>query len=303
VSLLVVGSIAYDSIETPYDKIDNALGGSAVYVSIAASYYSQPVSVVGVVGGDFKQEHIDILKNHNVDLGGLKIVKDAETFRWAGKYHDDMNNRDSLSTELNVFAEFNPVIPEQYRRSEYLLLGNIDPVLQLRVLDQLDNPAFIVLDTMDFWIKGKKTELMEVLKKVDMVIINDSEAKLLAEEPNLIKAAARIMQMGPKYLVIKKGEHGALLFNGDKIFSAAAYPLSEVFDPTGAGDTFAGGLVGYLHKTRDLSFENMKKAVISGSTMASFCVQKFSTKGLENLDAQQIDKRYNEFIELTKIND
>lgn len=302
-SLLVVGSIAYDSIETPTDKIENALGGSAVYVSIAASYYSSSVSVVGVVGGDFKQEHIDMLKGRGVDLGGLQIVENAETFRWAGRYHNDMNNRDSLSTELNVFADFNPVIPEQYRKAKYLLLGNIDPVLQMRVLDQMERPDFIVLDTMDFWINGKKAELLEVIKKVDMVIINDSEAKMLAGEPNLIKAAGLIMGMGLKHLVIKKGEHGALLFSGDKIFSAAAYPLTEVFDPTGAGDTFAGGLVGYLNKTRDLSFENLKKAVVNGSTMASFCVQKFSTKGLEDLNEMTIKNRYDEFISLTKIND
>lgn len=301
--LLVVGSIALDSVSTPFDSIDNALGGSAVYVSLAASYFSGPLYMVGVVGEDFSSEHIQMLESHNVDTDGLQIVKGAKTFRWAGKYHYDLNVRDTLLTELNVFETFNPVIPEKYRKARFVLLGNIDPLLQLRVLEQMESPKFVVCDTMNFWIEGKKAELLEVLKKVHVLIINDSEARLLSQEPNLIKAAKMIMQMGPKNLIIKKGEHGALLFSDDQIFSAPAYPLENIYDPTGAGDTFAGGFTGYIHKTQDLSFENLKRAVVYGSAMASFCVEKFSTKGIENLSYLRVHDRFREFLKLSNFND
>jgi len=303
VGLLVVGSIALDSVSTPFDRIDDALGGSAVYVSLAASYFSGPLFMVGVVGDDFNKEYIDLLEHHNVDLEGLQIVKGAKTFRWAGKYHYDLNVRDTLLTELNAFETFNPVIPEKYRKARFVLLGNIDPVLQLRVLEQMENPKFVVCDTMNFWIEGKRDELLEVLKKVNVLIINDSEARLLSKEPNLIRAAKIIMGMGPKFLIIKKGEHGALLFTEDTVFSAPAYPLENIYDPTGAGDTFAGGFIGYIHRTQDLSFENMKRAVVFGSSMASFCVEKFSTKGIEGLSYLQIQDRFRAFYKLSKFDD
>lgn len=301
--LLVVGSIALDSVETPFDRVDNALGGSAVYVSLAASYFSAPVYLVGVVGDDFDGEHVRMLENHNIDLEGLQIVEGDRTFRWAGKYHYDLNVRDTLLTELNVFEKFDPVIPENYRKARFVLLGNIDPVLQAKVLDQMENPKFVVCDTMNFWIEGKKKELLEVLKRVNVLIINDSEARLLSQEANLIKAAKIIRAMGPQYLIIKKGEHGALLFTDNTVFSAPAYPLENIYDPTGAGDTFAGGFIGYIHKTQDISVENMKRAVVFGSAMASFCVEKFSTKGLEDLSYLRIHDRFREFLKLSKFDD
>ncbi|HEX2961855.1 MAG TPA: PfkB family carbohydrate kinase [Ignavibacteriales bacterium] len=301
--LLIVGSIALDTVATPFDRIDDALGGSAVYVSLAASYFSGPVYMVGVVGEDFDKEHIKLLEDHNIDLEGLKVVEGGKTFRWSGKYHYDLNVRDTLLTELNVFASFDPEIPEKYRKSRFILLGNIDPELQLKVLDQMEKPGFVICDTMNFWIEGKKQELLKVLKKVDVLIINDSEARLLANEPNLIRAARMIRAMGPKYLIIKKGEHGALLFSENTVFSAPAYPLENIYDPTGAGDSFAGGFVGYLHKTQDISIENLKRAVVFGSAMASFCVEKFSTKGLENLTYLQVHDRFREFLKLSRVDD
>ncbi|MDP4172969.1 MAG: PfkB family carbohydrate kinase [Bacteroidota bacterium] len=301
--LLVVGSIALDTVETPFDRIDNALGGSAVYVSLAASYFSGPVYMVGVVGEDFGKEHIALLEDHHVDIEGLQVVNGAKTFRWSGKYHYDLNVRDTLITELNVFESFNPIIPDNYKKARFVLLGNIDPTLQLRVLEQMENPKFVVCDTMNFWIEGKKNELLEVLKKVTVLIINDSEARLLANEPNLIRAARLIRALGPKYLIIKKGEHGALLFGENIVFSAPAYPLENIYDPTGAGDTFAGGFIGYIHKTQDISIENLKRAVVFGSAMASFCVEKFSTKGLENLTYLQVHDRFREFLKLSKFDD
>lgn len=302
-SILIVGSVALDSVETPFDKIENALGGSATYFSLAASYFSGPVKLVGVVGEDFPDEHIKMLESHEVDLEGLQIVKGGKTFRWGGKYHYDLNNRDTLFTELNVFQDFNPILPDKYKKCSHVVLGNIQPELQLKVLKQLENPKFVVCDTMNFWIEGAKEKLLEVLKHVSVLIINDSEARLLTKEPNLIKAAAMIRELGPEYLVIKKGEHGALLFGDSTIFSAPAYPLENIYDPTGAGDTFAGGFSGYIHKTNDFSFENMKRAVIYGSTMASFCVENFSTKGLENLTSLEIHSRFLEFQEITKFED
>lgn len=300
--LLVVGSIGLDNIETPFDKIENALGGSTTYIALAASYFTGPVNIVGVVGNDFNREHIQMLESHNIDLEGLKIVEGAKTFRYGCRYHYDLNVRDSLFTHLNVFEKFDPLIPDNSKKCSCVVLGNIAPALQISVLNQLQNPKFIVCDTMNFWIDGTREDLLEVLKRVNMLIINDSEARLLSKEPNLIKAAHLIMDLGPKYLIIKKGEHGALLFGDDTIFSAPAYPMENIFDPTGAGDAFAGGLTGYLHKNRDFSFENLKRAVIYGSVMASFCVEKFSTKGLENLSFLEIHNRYLEFKELSAFN-
>ncbi len=301
--LLIVGSLGLDTVETPFDKVEDALGGSATYISIAASYFSSPVNMVGVVGSDFPKKYIDLMEEHGVDLEGLQIVEGGKTFRWGGKYHYDLNVRDTLFTDLNVFEKFDPVIPDNYKKAKYVCLGNIDPVLQSRVLDQLDNPQFVVCDTMNYWIEGMKDELIKLLKRVSVLIINDSEARLLSNEPNLIKAAKIIREMGPEILIIKKGEHGAMLFTNDTIFSAPAYPMESIFDPTGAGDTFAGGFTGYLHKTRDLSPENMKRAVVYGSSMASFCVEKFSTNGLEDLSYLRIQDRFREFMKLSRFDE
>ncbi len=301
--LLVVGSLGLDTVITPFDKIEEALGGSASYISLASSYFGGPIEFVGVVGSDFPKEYIKIIEDHNVDTEGLQIVEGGKTFRWTGKYHYDLNMRDTLLTELNVFEKFDPVIPEKFKKSKYVCLGNIDPVLQSRVLDQLEDPQFVVCDTMNFWIEGKKDDLLKLLKRVDVLIINDSEARLLAHEPNLIRAARMIRELGPKILIIKKGEHGALLFVDDIVFSAPAYPMETIFDPTGAGDSFAGGFIGYLFKTRDLSPDSLKRAVIYGSTMASFCVEKFSTKGLEELSNLRIQDRFREFMTLSKFDE
>jgi sugar/nucleoside kinase (ribokinase family) len=302
-SLLVVGSVALDSVETPFDRIENALGGSATYISLAASYFSAPVELVGVVGSDFPKNYIEMLEERNIDLEGLQIIEGEKTFRWGGKYHYDLNVRDTLFTELNAFQNFNPIIPENFKKSRYVCLGNIDPILQMRVLDQVSNPQFVVCDTMNLWINIMKQDLLKLIKRVNVFILNDSEARLLTEEPNLIKAAKLIREMGPEILIIKKGEHGALLFTNYTIFSAPAYPMEMIFDPTGAGDSFAGGFIGYLHKTRDLSLENIKRAVIYGSTMASFCVEKFSTKGIEDLSYLQIQDRFREFIKISSFNE
>ncbi|MBK7868738.1 MAG: bifunctional hydroxymethylpyrimidine kinase/phosphomethylpyrimidine kinase [Ignavibacteriales bacterium] len=302
-SLLIVGSVAFDSVQTPFRSVDNALGGSATYISLSASYFTAPVYIVGVVGSDFPKRYLDLLEAHNVNLTGLQIVEDGLTFRWAGKYHYDLNTRDTLLTELNVFETFDPIIPDKLKKSTYVCLGNIDPTLQLKVLDQLENPRFVVCDTMNYWIEGKQAELKEVLKRSDVLIINDSEARLLSNEPNLIKSAKAIREMGAKILIIKKGEHGALLFTEDVVFSAPAYPLEMINDPTGAGDSFAGGFTGYLHKTQDLSPENIKRAVIYGSTMASFCVEQFSTEALENLSYLRVQDRYREFLTISRFDE
>ena len=302
-SLLVVGSIALDSIETPFDKVEDALGGSATYISLAAAYFTNPVNLVGVVGEDFSQEHINMLEEHGVNLDGLQIIKGGKTFKWGGKYHYDLNVRDTLFTDLNVFENFNPVIPEKFRKSKFVMLGNIQPALQLSVLNQLENPQFVVCDTMNLWINTTLNDLLKVLKRVDILIINDSEARLLSKDHNLIRAARIIRRMGPKYLIIKEGEHGALLFGEQSVFSAPAYPLENIFDPTGAGDAFAGGFIGYLHSNRELEFENLKRAVIYGSTMASFTVEKFSTKGLENLTKLEIHSRVHGFRELSRFDE
>lgn len=300
---LVVGSVALDTVATPFDKAEDALGGSATYISLAASYFSGPVKLVGVVGDDFPKEYLQMLENHEIDLEGLQVVENGKTFRWSGKYHYDLNVRDTLSTELNVFESFDPIIPDSARKAKYVCLGNIDPVLQTKVLNQMEDPQFIVCDTMNYWIEGKKKELLELLPRVSVLIINDSEARLLSQEPNLIKAAKAIRGLGPEILIIKKGEHGALLFTEDTIFSAPAYPMEMIYDPTGAGDSFAGGFIGFLHKSRDLSAANLKAAVIYGSTMASFCVEKFSTKALEDLSFLRIQDRFREFMDLSRFDD
>ena len=302
-SLLVVGSIAFDTVETPFDKIENALGGSAIYISLAASYFTSPIHLIGIVGEDFDEKYISMLEERGIDLEGLQVVKGGKTFRWGGKYHYDLNMRDTIFTELNVFENFTPQIPEKSRKASFIMLGNIQPNLQLHVLDQLEAPKFVVTDTMNLWIETAREDLMKVLKRTDVLIINDSEARQLTGEHNLIRAAKVIREMGPSYLIIKKGEHGALLFGEESVFSAPAYPLEDIFDPTGAGDTFAGGFIGYLHDSRSTDFENMKRAVIYGSAMASFAVEKFSIQGIEDLNKLQIHDRFIEFRELSRFDD
>jgi len=301
--LLVVGSVGLDTVATPFDKVEDALGGSATYISLAASYFTGPVYLVGIVGEDFPTRYINLLSEHNVDLEGLQVVQGEKTFRWSGKYHYDLNVRDTLFTELNVFEKFDPIIPEKFCRANFVCLGNIDPVLQARVLDQMVKPKFVVCDTMNYWIDGKKDDLMKVLPRVHVLIINDSEARLLAKEANLVKAAKKIREMGPEILIIKKGEHGALLFMEDIIFSAPAYPMEMINDPTGAGDSFAGGFIGYLHKCQDLSPASMKRAVIYGSALASFCVEKFSIKGIEDLSYLRVQDRYRQFLTLSRFDE
>jgi len=303
VSLLVVGSVALDTIETPFGRADDALGGSATYISTAASYLYAPVRVVGVVGGDFPRKDIEFLESRTIDLEGLQVVESGKTFRWGGRYHYDLNVRDTLYTQLNVFEAFNPVVPETYRKSRYVCLGNIDPVLQRRVIEQVVNPAMVVGDTMNFWIERKNKELRETLRRVNVFIINDAEARLISQEPNLIRAAKLIIEMGPQVVIIKKGEHGALLVTEKCIFAAPAYPLEDIHDPTGAGDAFAGGFAGWIAKTDDLSEDNLKRAVIYGSTLASFCVEKFSVEGLRELSYLQIQDRFREFRELSRFDE
>lgn len=299
--LLVVGSVAYDSIQTPTEKVEDSLGGAATYISLAASYFTKPVHMVAVVGEDFKDDHFNMLKDHGIDLEGLQVIEGGKTFRYGCVYREDMNVRDTLFTELNVFEKFNPVIPENQKDSEIVLLGNIDPVLQNNVLEQMPEKKFVIMDTMNLWIDIMREKLINVISKVNVIIINDSEARMLTEEKNLVKCAEKLKNLGPEYIVIKKGEHGALLFGEGQIFSAPAYPLETLFDPTGAGDVFAGGFTGYLQKSGDLSFENMKKAVFYGSAMASFCCEKFSTLGIENLSDKEIDDRYQAFIQLSQV--
>jgi sugar/nucleoside kinase (ribokinase family) len=298
-NLCVVGTLAFDSIETPFGSATDALGGSASYIATAASYFVRPVGIVGVVGGDFSNEALEFLRGRGVDTSGVEIKPDGRTFRWSGRYHFDLNNRDTLETQLNVLADFDPVIPEQMRDASFVCLGNIDPTLQLKVLDQMRSPEFVVCDTMNFWIEGTPEKLREVLTRVDCLIINDSEARLLTGEPNLVKSARLIMEMGPHILIIKKGEHGALLFLEDDIFSAPAYPLENIFDPTGAGDTFAGGFIGYLARAGEVNSGTLRRAVINGSAMASFCVEKFSLDALKDLSMAQIGERLAAFRRLS----
>jgi sugar/nucleoside kinase (ribokinase family) len=299
-SLLVVGTVAFDAIETPFGKTDKIVGGAATYIGLSASKFSQKINLVSVVGDDFPSDAIEMLKNHSVDTNGLQIKKGEKTFFWSGRYHNNMNTRDTIDTQLNVLETFDPVVPEQYKDCQILMLGNLMPMIQQQVFNQLTKkPELTVLDTMNFWMDNCMDELMEALKHVDVLTINDEEARQLSGEYSLVVAAKKIMSFGPKTLIIKKGEHGALLFNGDKKFFAPAMPLENVFDPTGAGDTFAGGFVGYLHKTQDFSFENMKRAVVYGSAMASFCVEKFGTERLANLSMLQVEERLQEFVQLS----
>jgi len=301
--LLVVGSVGLDNVETPFGKIENALGGAATFIALSASYFTKPVKLIGVVGDDFPEEHVEMLEDHMIELEHLEVVKGGKTFRWGGRYHYDLNVRDTLFTDLNVFEHFNPIIPDRFKNNSFVVLGNIIPSLQQNVIDQLEGDNFIVTDTMNLWIETTYDDLLKVLKSTDALIINDSEARLLAKEVNLIKAARIIRDMGPEYLIIKKGEHGALLFHEEVVFSAPAYPLEAVFDPTGAGDTFVGGFAGYLHNAVDINMDTVKRAVIYGSAMASFCVEKFSTKGLEELDKLQIHDRFIGFRELSRFDD
>jgi sugar/nucleoside kinase (ribokinase family) len=300
-SLLVVGTVAFDALETPFGKTDKILGGAATYIGLSASYFLKNSNLVSVVGNDFPQEHIDLLNSKGVDTDGLQIDKNGKTFFWKGKYHNDMNTRDTLETQLNVLETFDPVVPEAYKNCQYLMLGNLLPAVQQQVLDQLpQRPKLVVLDTMNFWMDNCWDDLIEALKGVDVLTINDEEARQLSGEYSLVKAAKKILTMGPKFLIIKKGEHGALLFNNNEVFFAPALPLEEVFDPTGAGDTFAGGFLGYIASTNDISFENMKRAVIYGSAMASFCVEKFGTERLQNLTDAEVKSRIRQFVDLVQ---
>lgn len=299
--LVIVGTVAFDAIETPFGKTDKILGGAGTFIGLAASNFNIDSSIVSIVGGDFPQEYLDLLSDRNIDVSGIEIVEDGKTFFWSGKYHNDMNSRDTLVTELNVLEHFNPVVPDDYKDSEVLMLGNLHPSVQMSVLEQMNTkPKLVVLDTMNFWMDCALKELHEVIKHIDVITINDEEARQLTGEYSLVVAARKIHEMGPKYVVIKKGEHGALLFNEENAFYAPALPLEEVFDPTGAGDTFAGGFTGFLAKTEDYSFENMKKAVIYGSTLASFCVEKFGTERMVNLKHEEVQKRLRQFQQLTQ---
>jgi len=298
--LVIVGTVAFDTIETPFGKTDKILGGAATYIGISASNFEVDGAIVSVVGGDFPEENIDLLKDKGINVEGLEIVKDGKTFFWSGKYHNDMNVRDTLTTDLNVLADFNPVVPQVYSDAEVVMLGNLHPMVQMGVIEQMQNPKLIVLDTMNFWMDSALADLKSTIAKVDVITINDEEARQLSGEYSLVTAAKKIMEMGPAFVVIKKGEHGALLFHKDEMFYAPALPLAEVFDPTGAGDTFAGGFSGYLAKTGDFSFENMKIAVIYGSVLASFCVEKFGTERMVNLSKKDVQQRLEQFKKLTQ---
>ena len=300
-SILIVGTVAFDAIETPFGKTDKIVGGAATYIALSSSFFTKNLNLVSVVGEDFPQSAIKMLQNKNVCTKGLQIKEGEKTFFWSGKYHNDMNTRDTVDTQLNVLENFNPIVPEEHKTSDFLMLGNLIPSVQKKVLDQMSKrPKLVVLDTMNFWMDLFLDDLLESLKEVDVLTINDEEARQLSGEYSLVKAAKVILAMGPKYLIIKKGEHGALLFNNTEVFFAPALPLEDVFDPTGAGDSFAGGFIGYLEKTDDISFENMKRAVIHGSAMASFCVEKFGTTRLEELTQNDVDSRLQQFIDLVQ---
>lgn len=299
--LVIVGTVAFDAIETPFGKTDKILGGAATFIGLAASQFNVDSAAVSVVGGDFPQEYLDLLSDRKVNIDGIEIIKEGKTFFWSGKYHNDMNSRDTLATELNVLADFDPKVPEHYKDADVVMLGNLHPIVQMSVLNQMTaKPKLVILDTMNFWMDCALEDLHKVIKKVDVITINDEEARQLTGEYSLVVAAREIHKMGPKYVVIKKGEHGALLFHDDNVFYAPALPLEEVFDPTGAGDTFAGGFAGYLASTEDYSFENMKNAIIFGSNLASFCVEKFGTERMQNLTKDEIDYRLKEFKQLTQ---
>ncbi|MEJ7780847.1 MAG: PfkB family carbohydrate kinase [Daejeonella sp.] len=299
-SLIIIGTVAFDAIETPFGKTDKIVGGAATYASLAASYFYKNVKIVGVVGEDFHQEDIRSFNDHGIDTEGLQIKKGEKSFFWSGKYHNDMNSRDTLITELNVLSDFDPIIPESYQDCEYLMLGNLTPQVQQTVIDRLKKrPKLIVLDTMNFWMDIALDDLLSVIKNIDVLTINDEEARQLSGEYSLVKAAKKILSMGPKYLIIKKGEHGALLFHEDLVFSTPALPLAEVFDPTGAGDTFAGGFIGYLAQVGTVNFTNMKNAIIFGSALASFCVEQFGTERIKNLTKKEIAERVQQFVQLS----
>lgn len=298
-SLVVVGSMAFDAIETPFGKSDKIVGGAATYIAWSASNLARPIKQLSVVGGDFPKEELKMLEARGVNLEGVQIKENEKSFFWSGKYHMDMNTRDTLDTQLNVLANFDPVVPESYQDCEFLMLGNLVPAVQLAVIDQLRNrPRLVVMDTMNFWMETAMPDLEKVLRKVDVLMVNDSEARQLSAQYSLVKAAREIMKMGPKYLVIKKGEHGALLFHEEGVFFAPALPLEDVFDPTGAGDTFAGGFIGHIARTKDISFSNMKSGIIAGSALASFCVEKFGTTRLKELRHGELEDRIQQFRDL-----
>lgn len=299
--LLIVGTVAFDAIETPFGKTDKILGGAGTYIGLSASHFELQSAIVSVVGDDFPQEYIDLLTDRNIDISGLEVVKGGKTFFWSGRYHNDLNSRDTLDTQLNVLADFQPKVPQNFKNADVVLLGNLHPLVQNSVLDQMETkPKLVVLDTMNFWMDCALPELLQVIKRVDVITINDEEARQLSGEYSLVKAAKKIHAMGPKYVVIKKGEHGALLFDDKQIFFAPALPLEEVFDPTGAGDTFAGGFAGYITQSGNISFDNMKKGIIHGSNLASFCVEKFGTERMEGLQKEEIVSRLKQFKSLTQ---
>jgi sugar/nucleoside kinase (ribokinase family) len=299
--LLIVGTVAFDAIETPFGKTDKILGGAATYIGLSATNFNLKSGIVSVVGEDFPQEHLDLLTSKNIDISGIEIVKGGKTFFWSGKYHNDMNSRDTLATELNVLADFNPIVPQNFKNADVVMLGNLHPIVQSGVLNQMETkPKLVVLDTMNFWMDCALPELLDVIKRVDVITINDEEARQLSGEYSLVKAAAKIQTMGPKYVVIKKGEHGALIFHEKEVFFAPALPLEEVFDPTGAGDTFAGGFSGYLAQTENITFDNMKNAIIHGSNLASFCVEKFGTERMQDLKKEEVQGRLKQFKSLTQ---
>ena len=299
--LLIVGTVAFDAIETPFGKTDKILGGAATFIGLSASHFNLQSAIVSVVGEDFPQEYLDLLTDRNIDISGLEVVKGGKTFFWSGKYHNDLNSRDTLITELNVLADFKPVVPQNFKNADVVMLGNLHPFVQSSVLDQMEvKPKLVVLDTMNFWMDCALPELLEVIKRVDVITINDEEARQLSGEYSLVKAAAKIHTMGPKFVVIKKGEHGALLFQGKEVFFAPALPLEEVFDPTGAGDTFAGGFAGFITQSENISFDNMKKAIIYGSNLASFSVEKFGTERMLDLKKEEVQERLKQFKALTQ---
>jgi sugar/nucleoside kinase (ribokinase family) len=299
--LLIVGTVAFDAIETPFGKTDKILGGAATYIGLSASFFNLQSAIVSVVGDDFPQEHLDLLTSKNIDISGIEIVKGGKTFFWSGLYHNDLNSRDTLVTELNVLADFQPKVPQNFKDADVVMLGNLHPLVQSSVLDQMEKkPKLVVLDTMNFWMDCALPELLEVIKRVDVITINDEEARQLSGEYSLVKAAAKIQDLGPKYVVIKKGEHGALLFHNREVFFAPALPLEEVFDPTGAGDTFAGGFSGFIAQSENISFGNMKNAIIYGSNLASFCVEKFGTERMETLSKAEVAIRLQQFKSLTQ---
>lgn len=299
--LLIVGTVAFDAIETPFGKTDKILGGAATYIGLSSSFFNVKSAIVSVVGEDFPQEYLDLLTNKNIDISGIEVVKGGKTFFWSGKYHNDLNSRDTLDTQLNVLADFNPVVTNDYKDADVVMLGNLHPLVQSSVLDQMTTtPKLIVLDTMNFWMDCALPELIDIIKRVDVITINDEEARQLSGEYSLVKAAEKIHTMGPRYVVIKKGEHGALLFEGKNVFFAPALPLEEVFDPTGAGDTFAGGFSGYIAQSENVSFDNMKNAIIYGSNLASFCVEKFGTERMESLEKEEVISRLQQFKALTQ---